>query len=114
MYQITKKDIIAINQEIGETGFFSNESSLDFALSIAKHKKAWIQELSYLVRSLLIDHAFRDGNKRTALALILTYFDNHAVECDKQKMTYTVYMLSKKNVKSINKIMRAIEHGIIR
>ena len=68
---INKKDIIAINQEIGENGLFQNESSLDFALSIIKQKRAWLYELSYLVRSLLVDHVFQDGNKRTAFYIIL-------------------------------------------
>ncbi len=114
MYQITKKDIIAINQEIGETGAFSNESSLDFALSIVKQRKAWIQELTYLLRSLLIDHAFRDGNKRTALALVLAFFRYQGVECDRQKMVYTVHTIAKKNIKDINKLVRMVENGIVR
>ncbi|MFC1697991.1 hypothetical protein ACFL1H_06635, partial [Nanoarchaeota archaeon] len=67
MCMINKKDIIRINQEIGETGELSNESSLDFALHMIKHKKSWLYELSYLIRSILVDHVFKDGNKRTAL-----------------------------------------------
>ena len=114
MYSPTKKDLVAINRETGETGAFANESSLDFAISLLKHKKAWLHELSYLARSLLVDHAFQDGNKRTALALILTYFDYHQVPCDKQKTVYTVHLIAKKNIKDINKIMRLIENGIIR
>ena len=34
---LTKKDIVAFNQQIEETGDFNNESSLDFALSIARN-----------------------------------------------------------------------------
>ncbi len=35
---LNKKDLIGINQEIGYTGKFHNEDSIDFALSTAKHK----------------------------------------------------------------------------
>ena len=68
---INKKDMVGANQEIGCNGEFSNESSLDFALSIVKQKKSWLYELSYLVRSLLVDHIFQDGNKRTAASTII-------------------------------------------
>ena len=78
MYSLlTKKDIIAFNQEIGELGEFNNESSLDFALSLAKTKKNWLYELSYLARSLSVDHVFRDGNKRTCLLTIIFYFEEN-------------------------------------
>ena len=49
---LTKKDIIAFNQGIGEKGEFNNEGSLDFSLSVAKTKQNWLYELSYLVRCL--------------------------------------------------------------
>ena len=111
--EINKKDMKALNIEIGETGDFSNESSLDFALHIIKHKKSWMFELSYLVRSLLVDHAFRDGNKRTALALILTYFEDKDIECDKQRIVQIIHKISKKNIKDVNKIMRLMKNGTI-
>lgn len=109
---INKKDIITINMEIGESGELHNENSLEFALGIVKAKKSWLYELSYLVRSLLVDHAFADGNKRTALALVLTYFDVKKVGCDRQKVVEIIHKISKKSIKDINKIMRLIKNGI--
>ena len=114
MYKPSKKDLILINQRVGESGTFSNESSLDFALSLLRQRKPWLQELSYIVRSLLTDHVFQDGNKRTALATILTYFSDYEVECDEQKMTETVYKIAKKRIKDINKIVRLMENEILR
>ncbi|MCX6706888.1 MAG: hypothetical protein NT001_01985 [Candidatus Woesearchaeota archaeon] len=109
---INKKDIIAINMEVGESGELQNPSSLEFALSIIKHQKSWLYELSYLARSMLVDHAFIDGNKRTSLALILLYFDDNDVECDKQRIVKAIHKISKQNFKDINKIMRLIKNGI--
>lgn len=108
---INKKDVIRINQEIGETGRLQNESSLEYALSLIKHKKSWLYELAYLVRSLLIDPAFVEGNKRTALAIILTYFEDK--EYDKERMVKIILQISKKNIKDVNKIMRMIKSAII-
>ena len=109
---INKKDIIRINQEIGESGSFSNENSLDFALSIIKQKKSWLYEVSYLIRSILVDHVFSDGNKRTALAIVMFYLEERNLQYDKEKLMRLVWIISKKNVKDINKIMRAIKDVI--
>jgi prophage maintenance system killer protein len=109
---MNKKDIIAINQEIGESGELQNPGSLEFALSIIKQQRSWLYELSYLVRSMLVDHAFVDGNKRTSLALILLYLKEQGIEYDRQKIVLKVYNISKKNIKDINKIMRLIKNGI--
>ncbi len=112
MIQPTKKDLIRINQEIGERGQFQNESSLDFALSQAKYKKSWLYELAYLLRSLLTDHAFEDGNKRTALALSLFYFEEKRLEWDKERLVKNIHLLSKHHYKSIDKISRVIKDAI--
>jgi len=110
---VNKKDIIRINQEIGCSGELQNRNSLEFAMDIIKSKKSWLYELSYIVRSLLTDHAFQDGNKRTSLALILAYFEYYGKEPDKQLLIYNVFKIAKKNIKDINKIMRNIKNGII-
>ena len=103
-----KKDIIGINQEVGESGDFNNESSLDFSLSIIKDKKSWLFELSYIIRCLLIDHAFRDGNKRTAFILSTLYFDESAVNYDKDKLVNLLHKIAKNNINDINKIIREL------
>ncbi len=110
---INKKDLIRINQEIGENGNFHNESSLDFALSIIKQKKSWLYELSYLIRSLLVDHVFEDGNKRTAMALLTTYLEDKKLEYDKDRMPKVFWNISKKNITDINKITRLIKSVIV-
>jgi len=61
---------------LGKKGELTNPGALDYAVDRVRDKKDWLIELSYLVRSLLIDHAFKEGNKRTALALILVYFED--------------------------------------
>jgi len=110
---INKKDIVRINQEIGENGKFHNESSLDFALSIIKNKKSWLYELSYLIRSLLVDHAFEDGNKRTAMIVLVTYLNDKDLEYDKDRIINVFWKISKKNITDINKIMRLTKNVIV-
>ncbi|MBN1377564.1 Fic family protein [Candidatus Woesearchaeota archaeon] len=106
---INKKDIIKFNQENDQSGEFSNESSLEYALSIIRHKISWLKELSYLLRSILVDHVFEDGNKRTALSLAIYYFEEKQVNIDKEKLTGIIWQISKNNVTNINKIMRLLK-----
>ncbi len=113
MLYINKKDIIRINQEIGESGEFQNESSLEFALHTIKHKKSWLYELSYLIRSLLVDHCFRDGNKRTALVITITYFEDEDIKFDKDALIKLIWDIAKKNVADINKIQRMVKNAFI-
>ncbi len=111
MIALNKKDLVRINQEIGEKGQLRNESSLDFALSMAKFRKSWLYELAYLLRSLLVDHAFEDGNKRTALAIAIYYFEEKGVNWDKENITRIIHYLAKKNYKSIEQIARTIKNA---
>ncbi len=110
---LNKKDLIGINQEIGSNGKLHNEDSIDFAFSIVKQNKSWLYELSYIIRSLLVDHCFEDGNKRTAIIIIITYFESNNLEYDKDKLIKIVWSIAKKNTSDINKIMRLIKNAII-
>ena len=109
---INKKDIIRMNQEIGESGEISNENSLDYLFSIMKAEKSWLYELSYIARGILVDHIFRDGNKRTAFILIISYFEDKGLNYDKDIIYNFVYKISKNNIIDINKILRLIKNGI--
>lgn len=108
---INKKDIISLNLCIGEKGTLRSESSLEFALSSIVNKP-WLFQAAYLARCLLVDHPFEDGNKRTALAVILIYFDYYETEYDKEKILKMVHTIAKKNIIDINKIMRMIKNAI--
>ena len=107
---LNKKDIVSINQEIGEQGNLRNERSLEFALSLGKHKKSWLYELSYLLRCLLVDHAFEDGNKRTALVLSILYIEDQSLLWDKERLLKTMHAIAKKNIKSIEHIGRMLKN----
>ena len=106
MYNL--KDIIRINQEVGETGELRDSSSIDFAISITKNNKSWLYELSYLARSIIIDHVFVDGNKRTAYILCTLYFEKQNKEYNDQKLIIAILKIARKNITDINKIARLL------
>ena len=109
---VNKKDLIRINQEIGEEGIFINESSLDFALDVAKQKKAWLYELSYIIRSLLTDHAFKNGNKRTSLILVALYLEEKSFFYDNQLLVKAIQRITVKCVKNPKMIAGLIKNVI--
>lgn len=108
---LSKKDIVSFNQEVGEQGLLRNGSSLDYALSITKTKK-WLYELSYLTRSLLVDHVFTDGNKRTCFLIIIYYAQYHNKDIDKEKLVKLIHKIAKENITNPIKISRLLYYAI--
>ena len=108
---LTKKDIVAINQKFA-SGHFENESSLDFALEHSKHSIAWTKQLAYLIRAILIDHVFVDGNKRTAYGLLLTFTYINKWEIEEKKAVNLIRSFVLKSEKSIINIQRRIENAV--
>jgi len=108
---LTKKDIVKINQRFSE-GYFENESSLNFALSMLKQNIAWTKKLAYLVRAVLLDHAFTDGNKRTACAVLLTVTDLNGYKIEEKTAISIIKKIVLNHVNSIQNIQGMIENGI--
>jgi len=108
---LTKKDIIAFNQKFAG-GIFENESSLDYALAHFKQNIAWTKKIAYLIRSIIIDHVFEEGNKRTACAVLLFYIEDKGFCIEEKKAINIIKRIVLKNITSINKIRGIIEDGI--
>jgi len=108
---LTKKDIIAINQKFA-TGHFQKESSLDFALQYIKHNISWTKQLSYLIRAILIDHVFVDGNKRTSFMVLTTTVDLNLYKIEDKQAINLVKNWALKSENRIENIQRRIEDAI--
>ncbi len=107
---LNRKDLIAINQQF-TSGRISNASSLDFALKYTSRSENWYKNLCLLVRNILIDHIFEDGNKRTAVAVIITYLEENRYEYNSDTISRVVLTITKSNITNINTIGRMIHHG---
>lgn len=109
---LSKETIIKINKQLEEKGDLINESALDFAISAQKRTKDWLTQLSFLVRAILIDHVFSDGNKRTALALAIGTLEDLKLGYDPQKLEENLIRILKTNMTTIKKIRRLIKDAI--
>ena len=112
LMNLTKKDIVSFNQQAGEQGLLRSESSLDFALSVSKTKKNWLYELSYVVRCLLIDHPFTDGNKRTTFLVVVYTIEEGGKNVDKDQLLVVIHQIASKNITHPVSIMRLLYHVI--
>ena len=107
---ISKEDVININK-VFHKGNIVNNGSLEFAFSHTKDSKDWIKQLAYLVRAILIDHVFEDGNKRTASNLIMTVLENQKLAYDPNRINQIIIKILKDNISSVEKIRRMIKNA---
>ena len=108
---LTKKDIIALNQQFDQ-GKMNNESSLDFALSYCRKTENWTKALAWLARAILIDHVFEEGNKRTAALLIKSYAGYEGHDTYDDRILKLIKEILIKNTTDINKIEEMIKDAI--
>ncbi|MEK6960124.1 MAG: hypothetical protein AABX47_03055 [Nanoarchaeota archaeon] len=107
---LSKKDIISVNQEF-HTGKLSNESSLDYAISLTHRSKNWLRTCAVLGRAIIIDHVFEDGNKRTAAGIIMTVMEMNNITYSEQRVYRSVLQIAKKNPRNLIKIEEAIKNA---
>ncbi len=109
---LSLKDVIALNEEF-HSGKLANRGSLEFALHSAKRTRNWIKGLAYLTRAILIDHAFEDGNKRTAAALIMAVAYHEGFRIDKDALARLVVRVLRKNTTSVRELEEMIKDVVV-
>ncbi len=90
-----------------------NESNLDFAVSAQKQTKDSLSQLAYVVRALLVGHAFEDFNKRTAVAVMVTTFEELKLAYDPYAVDNLVTRIAKKRIRNV-KTIRSMIRDVIR
>ncbi|MBI2141313.1 Fic family protein [Candidatus Woesearchaeota archaeon] len=103
-------ELTAINKRFGN-GRLINKSSLEFAESALKKTKNWQEQAAYIIRAIVADHPFEDGNKRTAAAYLSALLEEYKIPYDRYKIDKLVLTIAK-DTKSIDKIRRMIKNAI--
>tara|TARA_B100000315_G_C14225924_1_gene428646 strand:- start:279 stop:611 length:333 start_codon:yes stop_codon:yes gene_type:complete len=109
---LSSSEIVQINKFF-DKGKLVNKSSLEFAVSSVNKSKDWITQLAYLLRSIIVDHIFEDGNKRTGAAIFVAYCRVHKKAYDIYKIDLVIRDLIQKNRTDIKIIRRMIKNAII-
>ena len=108
---LTEKDIVEINKEF-DKGVIINKSSLDFTIKTVESTKDWVTQAAYLTRAIALDHIFEEGNKRTALAVLIAYFKANKKAYDLYGVEKVIITMITKNISSIENIRRMIKNVV--
>lgn len=103
-------ELIRVNKRFS-SGRVINKSSLEFAESALRRTKNWQEQAAFVMRAIVVDHAFEDGNKRTAAAYLSGLLETLKIPYDPFKIDKIVLTLAK-GTKSIDKIRRMIKNAI--
>jgi len=108
---ISKKNLLRINQGFG--GNLRSGSSLDFALEkLDDNKLGWYKKLAYLLRAILVDYPFSDGNKRTAMFLAFAFAKENKKEVDRDLLIHHITSIAKNNIHEIKNIDWRLKNAI--
>lgn len=109
--KISKEDIIRINKGFG--GHLRNDASLDFALKMQENNKLGnYKKLAYLLRAILVDHPFSDGNKRTAMFLAFAFADEFNKDADRDLLKHHILSIASKNINEIRNIEVRLKNAV--
>ncbi|MAG15682.1 hypothetical protein CMO88_01330 [Candidatus Woesearchaeota archaeon] len=104
------RDLKEINRNFAN-GVIVNKGSLEFALNAASKSNDWQEQLAYIVRALLCDHIFVDGNKRAAAAYIMAMQKRLKYRYDSFKIDKLVLDIARNNIADVKKIRRRIQNA---
>jgi prophage maintenance system killer protein len=109
--KIRKEDLIRINKGFG--GVLRNDASIDFALEKQEDKKLGeYKKLAYLIRAILVDHPFSDGNKRTAMIVSLAFANEYNKEINEDLLLHHLLTIASKNITEIRTIEERMKNAI--
>jgi len=109
--KISKEEIIRVAK--GFEGNLRNSSSLDFALDKQNDKKLGeYKKLAYLLRAILVDHPFSDGNKKTAMYVAFAFADESKKQVDTELLKHHILSIASKNITNIRIISERIKNAI--
>ena len=109
--EISKENLLRINKGFG--GNLRSDSSINFAIEIQENKKfGSYKKLAYLLRAILVDHPFSDGNKRTATFLALAFTDQEKKQIDRELLIHHIISIASKNITNIKNIEWRLKNAI--
>ncbi len=109
---LTRKDVIRINQQFSN-GRIMNENSLDFVLTQTSRSPYWFKTMCLLARTIILDHVFEDGNKRTGAAIIMAYLDMNNYHYNPDQISQIAIRIAKSHIRDTVKIGVLIKNATI-
>jgi len=90
-----------------------NTASLDFALEKQDSKKLGeYKKLAYLLRAILVDHPFSDGNKKTAMFVAFAFAEENKKQVNEDLLKHHILSIASKNITEIRAIEERMKNAI--
>lgn len=107
------EDLIAINKVVGETGRLLNRNSLESVVASIPYYETPAQQIASVCRSIIQNHPFVDGNKRTGIwfAISAARVANIRIIIPKERELTSLVTAIALEHWSVEKIAHWIEHG---
>ena len=99
---IKTESIIRINRKHG--GVLINRGNLEFAVDAANSEGNIYRSNAHLLRGIIQNHPFSDGNKSTASEIVLGRFSKRGIDCDKEPFERGMVRLARENNTPLIKI----------
>jgi len=100
-----------VNKKFHE-GTTVNPGSLDYAVNTQARSRNWLRTAAVFCRSIMIDHAFADGNKRTTLMVVIGIMELNKIDYDPERLLKAIQLIAKKNMHNTRQIERYLKDGI--
>ena len=108
---ISKETIVRIAKGFG--GNLRSPSSLDFVLEKQNDRKIGeYKKLAFLLRAILVDHPFSDGNKKTAAFVALAFAEQNNKVVDEELLKHHILSIASKNIIDIRAIEERMKNAI--
>ena len=85
MISISSADVIEYNESINESGWWCKDELLDSCFSSYYYDNE-LEQISSIFRGLAKNHAFSNGNKRTAVAVLTIFLLQNGYEMDENDL----------------------------
>ena len=109
--KISKEELLRINK--GFLGNLRSGSSIDYAFEKLEDKRLGIyKKLAYLLRAIIVDHPFSDGNKRTAMFVIYDFASEYKKQVNRDLLIHHIISIAKKNIHTIKNIEWRLKNAI--
>lgn len=109
--KISKENIVRIAKGFG--GELRNDASIEYALGKQQDVKLGdYKKLAYLIRAIIIDHPFTDGNKKTAAYVCFVFAEQNNKQVDQEILKHHMISIAIKNINSIRAIEERLKSAI--
>lgn len=104
-------NLVEINKNFAKGEIDKNEV-INYSILKINDTENWVEQIAWLFHALLSENCFKDGNKETAIAILLTVMEIKKLPINQDKILNIVLVISRNHITDINRIKRLIKEVV--